>query len=243
MAAGCAWFSIWRVRRSSAAREPCRPNPANHPEWSSSWIAPGAIALRTPPKHALQSSEDLGVGPVAPQSDPVGTLIQPSGLQFLAPPAAAAEPKPVAAALPSERPQRATPILPVAEIANPLPALVSGSKQPPSIASIISPKRTIVIDAGHGGIDPGAESVAGYHEKEITLATARLLRRALEQTGRYKVVLTRDSDVYLKLHERVARGAGGAWKSIHFAACRFDGVGPDTARCVDLYPFGNRFGC
>jgi N-acetylmuramoyl-L-alanine amidase len=108
--------------------------------------------------------------------------------------------------------------VPVAEIANPLPALVSGPKPPPSIASIISPKRTIVIDAGHGGIDPGAESVAGYHEKEITLATARMLRRTLEQTGRYKVVLTRDSDVYLKLHERVARARaahGNLFISLH----------------------------
>lgn len=66
-------------------------------------------------------------------------------------------------------------------------------------------KRVVVIDPGHGGIDPGADSIAGYHEKEITLATARALRAALEQTGRYKVVLTRDSDSYLKLPDRVAR--------------------------------------
>jgi N-acetylmuramoyl-L-alanine amidase len=88
----------------------------------------------------------------------------------------------------------------------------------PSIAAIISPKRTIVIDAGHGGIDPGAESIAGYHEKEVTLATARLLRQVLEKTGRYNIVLTRDSDVYLKLHERVAvaRAAhGNLFVSLH----------------------------
>ncbi len=72
------------------------------------------------------------------------------------------------------------------------------------ITSLLSPKRVIVIDPGHGGIDPGAESIAGYHEKEVTLATARALRRVLEETGRYKVVLTRDSDIFLKLHERVA---------------------------------------
>jgi N-acetylmuramoyl-L-alanine amidase len=65
-------------------------------------------------------------------------------------------------------------------------------------------RRVIVIDAGHGGVDPGAPSIAGYHEKEVTLAAARILGRVLEQTGRYRVVLTRDTDVFLKLHERVA---------------------------------------
>jgi N-acetylmuramoyl-L-alanine amidase len=105
-------------------------------------------------------------------------------------------------------------ITPVADIVSPMAAPKGGK----SIESIIAPKRTIVIDAGHGGIDPGAESVAGYHEKEITLATARLLARTLEATGRYKVVLTRDSDVYLKLHERVARARaahGNLFISLH----------------------------
>jgi N-acetylmuramoyl-L-alanine amidase len=161
--------------------------------------------------------------------DVIGALIEPAGPHFLTPPpsATAAKPKiapPEMEAMRAiepltERPLRSTPsIVPVAAIANPLPALVSGPARPPSIESIISPKRTIVIDAGHGGIDPGAESVAGYHEKEITLATARLLRRALEQTGRYKVILTRDSDVYLKLHERVARARaahGNLFISLH----------------------------
>jgi N-acetylmuramoyl-L-alanine amidase len=106
-------------------------------------------------------------------------------------------------------------ITPVAEIVSPAPAAKTAR---PSIDSNDSAKRTIVIDAGHGGIDPGAESVAGYHEKEITLATARLLAKTLEQTGRYKVVLTRDSDVYLKLHERVTRARaahGNLFISLH----------------------------
>jgi N-acetylmuramoyl-L-alanine amidase len=79
-------------------------------------------------------------------------------------------------------------------------------------------KRIIVIDAGHGGIDPGAESILGYHEKEVTLATARTLKRVLEQTGRYQAVLTRDDDTYLKLHERVLRARaahGDLFVSLH----------------------------
>lgn len=150
----------------------------------------------------------------AEQPDIIGTLIEkPRPID----PA----PRPVAiAALPKqpkpeivETPEPAKPaIVPVAAVISPV------QSKPDKISSIISPKRTIVIDAGHGGIDPGAESVAGYHEKEITLATARLLARTLEQTGRYKVVLTRDSDVYLKLHERVARARaahGSLFISLH----------------------------
>jgi N-acetylmuramoyl-L-alanine amidase len=58
----------------------------------------------------------------------------------------------------------------------------------------------------------------GYHEKEVTLATARTLKRVLEQTGRYQVVLTRDDDTYLKLHERVLRARaahGDLFVSLH----------------------------
>ncbi|HCS22368.1 MAG TPA: N-acetylmuramoyl-L-alanine amidase, partial [Rhodospirillaceae bacterium] len=60
----------------------------------------------------------------------------------------------------------------------------------------------IVVDAGHGGVDPGAVSDSGVHEKNITLAIARELRRQLEETGRYKVVMTRDRDVQMRLRDR-----------------------------------------
>ena len=70
-------------------------------------------------------------------------------------------------------------------------------------------KPLIVIDAGHGGRDPGAQ---GQHvqEKAVTLAAARELKTALERTGRYRVRLTRDGDVYVVHGRRVqiARDAG-----------------------------------
>ncbi len=69
-------------------------------------------------------------------------------------------------------------------------------------------RKIIVIDAGHGGHDPGALG-ARSHEKDVTLAAARALKARLERTGRFKVVMTRDSDVYIPLEQRVkiARGA------------------------------------
>ncbi len=71
-------------------------------------------------------------------------------------------------------------------------------------------KHVVVIDAGHGGVDPGARGVSGAYEKHITLAIARQLRDTLQKTGRYKVVLTRDRDVFIPLRERtaIARRAG-----------------------------------
>jgi len=72
-------------------------------------------------------------------------------------------------------------------------------------------KYTIVIDAGHGGEDPGAIAKDGTYEKHITLAAARALKAKLEETGRYRVVLSRSQDVYIRLRDRVdlARKAQG----------------------------------
>lgn len=73
-----------------------------------------------------------------------------------------------------------------------------------------APRRVIVVDAGHGGRDPGASGVNGAREKDITLDAALRLRDLLEATGRYHVVLTRDADVFLPLPARlgVAREHG-----------------------------------
>lgn len=66
-------------------------------------------------------------------------------------------------------------------------------------------RRTVMIDPGHGGIDPGATADGGMFEKRITLDVARRLRVLLGATGRYRVLMTRDSDVFVRLSERVAK--------------------------------------
>ncbi len=62
---------------------------------------------------------------------------------------------------------------------------------------------TVVIDPGHGGVDGGAESSAGTVEKNVTLAFATELRDKLAAAGKYDVFMTRDTDVYLTLDDRV----------------------------------------
>lgn len=61
----------------------------------------------------------------------------------------------------------------------------------------------VVIDAGHGGVDPGAIGVSGVYEKKISLQYAKDIADKLRKTGRYEVVLTRDRDIFLPLRERV----------------------------------------
>ena len=61
----------------------------------------------------------------------------------------------------------------------------------------------VVIDAGHGGRDPGATSVSGQvREKQLTLVLAQALRDELVKRGRVRVAMTRDDDRYLTLDER-----------------------------------------
>ena len=83
----------------------------------------------------------------------------------------------------------------------------------------VNPKAYLVLlDPGHGGIDPGAIGRSGVYEKDVALATARELARQLEATRRYRVRLTRRDDEFIPLSERVARAraAGGdLFLSIH----------------------------
>ena len=78
-------------------------------------------------------------------------------------------------------------------------------------------RQTIVIDPGHGGIDPGAV-VASIAEKAVVLAFGVKLKEQLEASGRYRVLMTRDDDRFVALAERVgiARAAGAdLFISIH----------------------------
>lgn len=61
----------------------------------------------------------------------------------------------------------------------------------------------VVIDAGHGGRDPGAGG-SSVSESQVTLAAALALKAELERTGRYRVRLTRETNTYVDLYRRVA---------------------------------------
>ena len=83
---------------------------------------------------------------------------------------------------------------------------------------------TVALDPGHGGSDPGAIASDGLYEKAITLAITRVVARRLSL--RYRVVLTRDGDTFVPLHERVARAR--AKKADVFLSLHADAL-PDVA--------------
>ncbi|MBR2921907.1 MAG: N-acetylmuramoyl-L-alanine amidase [Alphaproteobacteria bacterium] len=66
-----------------------------------------------------------------------------------------------------------------------------------------SKRKIIVIDAGHGGVDPGAIGYKGTYEKKITFFMAKELKEELDKNSKYKVYLTRNRDLFIPLRDRV----------------------------------------
>jgi len=91
---------------------------------------------------------------------------------------------------------------------DPLAALIEETKKKeekekstPKVARLA----TIVIDAGHGGEDPGAIGRHGAREKNVTLAIARRLKGLVDAEPNMRALLTRDGDYFLELRERVRK--------------------------------------
>lgn len=64
-------------------------------------------------------------------------------------------------------------------------------------------KRVVILDPGHGGVDPGTTSPSHVREKDVVLNYARMLRDKLIATGHYEVYMTRDKDTFIRLRDRV----------------------------------------
>ena len=78
--------------------------------------------------------------------------------------------------------------------------------------------RTVVLDAGHGGIDKGARGVDGSLEKKYALDTAKRVEKGLRRAG-YRVIMTRKGDYFVPLPKRAAisnRQRGAVFVSIHY---------------------------
>jgi N-acetylmuramoyl-L-alanine amidase len=98
--------------------------------------------------------------------------------------------------------------------------------------------QTIVIDPGHGGIDPGATGQRGLKEKDVTLDIARRLRDKLAASGDYRVLLTRDEDRKVFLKERVAfakTNRADLFISIHINSLP---PGAESVNYLETYYFG-----
>ena len=79
------------------------------------------------------------------------------------------------------------------------------SRPPAKAGAGVARLATIVIDPGHGGEDPGAIGKRGTREKDITLNIARRLKKLVDAEANMRAFLTRDSDYFLGLQDRVAK--------------------------------------
>src|SRR5580704_12989281 len=107
----------------------------------------------------------------------------------------------------------------------------------PARAVLSHARKVIVIDPGHGGHDPGALGSTS-REKDLNLAAARALKAKLEATGRYRVVMTRNADVYVPLTTRVeiARRANADL----FISLHSDSGPADAARGATVYTLSDK---
>lgn len=99
-------------------------------------------------------------------------------------------------------------------------------------------RRLVVIDPGHGGIDPGAIGVSRTKEKDVVLAFGLALRKILEASGGIDVIMTRDDDRFLTLKDRVkiAREA----EADLFIAIHADTVRGEEARGATIYTLSEK---
>ena len=99
-------------------------------------------------------------------------------------------------------------------------------------------KPVIVIDPGHGGHDPGAVGAAKTHEETVTLKAALELKKQLLASGKYKVVLTRSTDVYIAHDKRIwiaRKAVADLFISIHA-----DSTSNSTTRGASVYTLAAR---
>jgi len=182
--------------------------------------AHGAVKTRKDTEHVVSDADE---------GEPSSVTVPSLSTAPLPPPGAAKIP-----ALPAPEPPAKTASRPVVSSAPIPPALPSANSDGKfSIARQLGlGVSRIVIDAGHGGHDPGAQS-NGVSESELTLDVATRLSRLLEKEPGVDVVMTRDSDVFIPLEERTAianREGADLFLSIHANASR-----NPRARGVETY--------
>jgi N-acetylmuramoyl-L-alanine amidase len=105
-------------------------------------------------------------------------------------------------------------------------------KKPTPTVPMARPK-LVFLDPGHGGRDPGALGGRGTQEKSVVLAIARDLQRELLAGNRYRVLLSRNTDSYVALRERVARAQ--AAKADLFLSLHADAHSDNDVRGASVY--------
>ncbi|WP_226017063.1 N-acetylmuramoyl-L-alanine amidase [Novosphingobium sp. FKTRR1] len=117
-----------------------------------------------------------------------------------------------------------------------------GGERPIGLPVVLGPadasRPLVVIDAGHGGHDPGASGPRGEKEKALTLGLALALRDALLADGRLRVALTRSDDRFLALEERA--GIASRLHADLFLSIHADAAGASDAEGATVYTLSDK---
>lgn len=124
----------------------------------------------------------------------------------------------------------------------PKPKPKTTQPEPRAAGAVASLKPVVVIDPGHGGIDPGAVGVSNLLEKDVVLGVGLALRDVLKKSGKFEVHMTRARDVFLPLSRRVEVSRGH--KADLFVSLHADSVSDIAAasgvRGASVYTLSNR---
>ena len=156
-----------------------------------------------------------------------------------APTVLAARPPPIPAQKPASRLRPVDPPSAEASAASIIRIPDPAPTAPPRTLPPVPVKPLIVLDPGHGGKDPGTIGRNGIFEKNVTLAVGKSVAASLRKTGRYRVVLTRDDDVFVPLRQRLSvahAAAGSLFLSIHADSLSGDA----TMRGASVYTLSDR---
>ncbi len=100
------------------------------------------------------------------------------------------------------------------------------------------PQIVVVIDPGHGGMDPGATTNSRIYEKHVVLVIAKAFKRRLELNPKYKVYLTRNKDIYIRLRRRIAIARKN--KAILFISLHADAIKSKNIRGMSFYTLSEK---
>jgi len=113
----------------------------------------------------------------------------------------------------------------------------AAEQAPPQPPTPPSARKVVVIDPGHGGIDSGTVGADGTMEKDIVLAEGLKLRKTLQAHG-YTVHMTRDSDVFIPLRERV--NMARAWHADLFISIHADSIHEPAVAGLSIYTLSDK---
>lgn len=121
----------------------------------------------------------------------------------------------------------------------PTPAVAAPPKSVALDDKLDRPSQVIVvIDPGHGGKDPGATGVRGTHEKDVVLSISKKLYRLINDQPGFKAYLTRDSDYYLTLRQRLALAR--KYRADMFVAIHADAFHNKSAKGVSVFALSSK---